>query len=123
MEVKGGGEIRATIFGRSLSSFACSYSVSMLSAERRKSVGCKMSKRDESDMARTANRCVLSRVSGVEDQTAQVRKNAPLLHCGIVEHTIKLGTRHRDRMKPMTPPAPPNTEKNDTRSSVNTAKA
>jgi hypothetical protein len=42
--------------------FACSYSVSMLSPERRKSVGCNMSKRDESDMARTANRCVLRRV-------------------------------------------------------------
>ena len=50
-----------TILGRSFSSLACSYSVSMLRAERKKSVGCEMSKRDERDMASVANRCVLSR--------------------------------------------------------------
>ena len=40
-----------TILGWSLSSFACSYSVSMFRAERRKLVGCEMSKSDERDMA------------------------------------------------------------------------
>ena len=48
-----------TILGRSLSSFACSYSVSMLSAERKKSDGCEISKRDERDIASIAKRCVL----------------------------------------------------------------
>jgi hypothetical protein len=103
---KGGGlgtgnEI--TIFGRSLSSFACSYSVSMFSPERRKSVGCWTSKRDESDMASTANRCVLRSVSGGGSNYVT---NTPLLHGCIIEHAIKLSARHRYRMKPMTPPAP-----------------
>ena len=48
-----------TILGRSLSSFACSYSVSILSAERKKSDGCEISKSDERDIASTAKRCVL----------------------------------------------------------------
>jgi hypothetical protein len=48
-----------TIFGRSFSSLACSYSVNMLSAARKKSVGCEISKSDDSDMARTAKRWVL----------------------------------------------------------------
>jgi hypothetical protein len=48
-----------TILGRSFSSFACSYSVSMLRAERKKSVGCEISKRDDRDMASIAKRCVL----------------------------------------------------------------
>lgn len=53
-----------TILGRSLSSFACSYSVSMLSAERKKSDGCEISKSDERDIARIAKRCVLSYAQG-----------------------------------------------------------
>jgi hypothetical protein len=50
-----------TILGRSLSSFACqcSYSVGMLRAERKKSVGCEVSKSDERDTASIAKRCVL----------------------------------------------------------------
>ena len=52
-------DVEVTIFGRSLSSFACSYSVSMLRAERKKSVGCVISKSDERDIARIAKRCVL----------------------------------------------------------------
>ena len=78
-----GRKCELTIFGRSLSSFACSYSVSMLSAERKKSVGCKMSKRDESDMARTANRCVLHRIlSGRSGSLARcVRTSFSSLYC------------------------------------------
>jgi hypothetical protein len=55
-----------TIFGRSFSSLACSYSVSMLRAARKKSVGCEISKSDDRDMARTAKRWVLCR--GTQDQ-------------------------------------------------------
>ena len=45
-----------TILGWSLSSFACSYSVSMFRAEHRKLVRCEMSKSDERDMASIAKR-------------------------------------------------------------------
>jgi hypothetical protein len=47
------------IFGQSFSSLACSYSVSMLSAALKQSVGCETSKSDDSDMARTEKRWVL----------------------------------------------------------------
>jgi anti-sigma-K factor RskA len=50
-----------TIFGQSFSSLACLYSVGMLRAAHKKSVGWEISKRDESDMARVVKRWVLCR--------------------------------------------------------------
>jgi len=93
-----------TILGRSLSSFACSYSVSMLRAERKKSVGCEISKSDDRDIARIAKRCVLHGSTHIKPtpRSKGVKEvDAPLLHRCIVEHAIEFRTRHHDRMEPM----------------------
>ena len=67
-----------TILGRSLSSFACSYSVSMLSAERKKSDGCEISKSEESDIASTAKRCVLYARARTAGQGCELAYASPI---------------------------------------------
>lgn len=68
-QAKSIGVSNHTILGRSLSSFACSYSVSMLSAERKKSDGCEISKSDDRDIASTAKRCVLCKGTHAHGRT------------------------------------------------------
>jgi hypothetical protein len=100
-----------TIFGRSFSSLACSYSVSMFSAARKQSVGCETSKSD--DMARTEKRCeghagpaIRSHQYNPSDQKRSWGRTH-LFFIAVLLNTrsSSFHVRHYDRMKPMTSPA------------------
>jgi hypothetical protein len=75
----------------------------MLRAERKKSVGCVISKSEDRDIARIAKRCVLYESIHYTYPNEQRGKEAdgPLLHRRIIEHAIEFRTRHHDRMEPM----------------------